>query len=218
MPRTLLQLRTEAQQRANQENKTLVGTAEWDRYLNEAISELYDLVIASNPHYYVSSANFTLTSSNQVALSTLTNFYKLRGVDYQMGTRPLTVRPLNFAERNRFSQTSNFSGTYTAWWTPTPPILAADGNELDAILDVWSEFIPVTAAIQAMIKEETPINEMMAVKARIEARIREASPNRDGEPAQAADLMFGQTRDSGRRYSLEGGNLVIYGGDAFPWW
>lgn len=217
MAQSLAQLRAEAQQRSNQESKTLIATAEWNRYTNEAISELYDLIVSSHPHYYVSSVNFALTSSNQLALSTLTNFYKLRGIDYLVGTRPLNVRPFSFAERNRFTN-QNYAGTYTAWWTPTPPVLTLDADELDAILNVWAEFIPVTVAIQAMLKEESDPSALAMIKQRIEARIREAAPGRDGEPSQAADLMFDSPRDSGRRYAIEGSNLVILGSDYFPWY
>ena len=216
MPQSLSTLRAEAKQRANQENKTLVSDAEWSRYTNEAISELYDKVIGVNPHYYVSTANFTLTSSNSVALSTLTNFYKLRGVDYLIGARPMNVRPFNFAERNRFSN-RNYAGTYTAWWTPTPPQLSADGDTLDAILDVWAEFVAVTAAIAGVMKEESDLTGLFAQKQAIIERINQAAANRDAEPGQAACLSFGEPTDSGRRYSLEGSNLTILGSHDEPW-
>src|SRR3954469_9774632 len=105
MAQTLATLRAEAQGRANQENKTLVSTADWNRYVNEALSELYDFVISVNPHYYVKSFPFTLASVNTLDLTTVTNptFYKLRGVDYFLGTgaQPMSVRPFNFQERNR---------------------------------------------------------------------------------------------------------------------
>jgi len=144
---TLATLRLEAQQRANQENKTLVAVTEWNRYINEAVYDLYDLLLAANPHFYVLQFPFTLTSSNVLDLTTVTSlttfgmsgFYKLRGVDYlpsPTGT-PIAVRPFNFAERNRQSVRTyalegfnlrihpllNFSGNYTLWYTPRPPQL-----------------------------------------------------------------------------------------------
>lgn len=223
MPQTRAQLRTEAQQRANQENKTLVGTTEWDRYINLAIAELYDLIVSAHPHYYFRSQAFSLISSNLFDLTTLTGgFYKLRGLDYNLTpSRPLTVRPFNFAERNRYSQ-ATYAGNYTVYYTPPPPVLTTDSDPttgtLDTILDVWSEFIPVTAAIQAMIKEETNPADLAAVKAGIIARVRESASNRDAEPAQAADLTLGgNPSESWRRYAIEGTNLVIYGSDFLPW-
>lgn len=219
MAQTLAQLRTEAQQRSNQENKTLVATSEWNRYLNEAIAELYDLIVSSFPHYYVSSSPFTLSSSNRLDLTTLSPiFYKLRAVDFLVTpSRPRDVRPFNFAERNRFSQLV-YSGSYTLWYTPVPPVLVQDSDTLDSILDVWSEFIPITAAIAAAVKEESPIDGFAAQKAAIIARINAAAPNRDGEPGQAADLTGPFVPgESGRRYALEGTNLIILGSDYDLW-
>ncbi len=209
MAQTLLNLRTEAQQRCNQENKTLVATAEWNRYINEAIAELYDMVLSVNPHYYVRQFPFTLSSVNTLDLTTLTGgFYKLRGVDYLPTTtgRAITLHPFVFAERNRAGYrayalegtnlmilpNSAFAGNYSIWYTSIAPVLVADGDTLDTILDVWSEFITVTAAIAAAIKEESPIDGLAAQKVAISDRIGKAAANRDGEPAQAADLMAGR--------------------------
>lgn len=213
MAQTLANLRLEAQQRANQENKTLVATSEWNRYINEAISELYDLVIAVNPHYYVRSFPFTLSSVNTLDLTTLTGgFYKLRGVDYVPSAvgRAITLHPFNFAERNRVGYrayalegtnlmilpNSNFAGNYTIWYTGIAPTLVADSDTLDMILDVWSEYITVTVAIAAATKEESPIDSLAAQKSLLLERVNKAAANRDGEPAQAADLMSAR-RDDG---------------------
>lgn len=221
MARTLAELRAEAQQRCNQENKTLVATADWNRYINEAIAELYDEIVASYPHYYNSSFAFSLSSSNLLALSGVTGFYKLRGVDYlTTPSRPVSVRPYNFQERNKFSNL-NYQGSYTLWYTPTPTLLVNDPDTPDAILSVWDEFIPVTAAIVGAVKEESfeLAQALGIVKAGILARIRQAAPNRDGEPAQAADLMtspYGYG-ESGRRYALEGSNLTILGSSVWDW-
>lgn len=219
MARTLLQLRDESKQRANQENKTLVGPTEWDRYINEAIGELYDLIVSSHPHYYLSSFAFTLSSSNIQSIAALTPaFYKVRGLDYlSSGTQfPRTVHPLNFAERNQYGNV-NFSGPYVLWYTPQPPILAADGDTLDIILDVWSEYIPVTAAIAGSMKEDGPTDDMLLRKDQVAKRVLAAAPNRDGEPGQAADLSTAQPGDSGRRFMLGGTGITIVGSDAQGW-
>lgn len=219
MAQTLAQLRTSAQQRANQENKTLVATSEWNRYIQEAVDELYDLIVSSFPHYYLSSFAFTLSSSNQQSIAALTPiFYKLRGLDFLFAgaQRPLTVRPINFAERNRFAAT-NFAGSYTLWYTPRPPQLTADGDTLDFILDNWSKYVVLTAALAALPKEESPTDDLLGEKAIQLDRIKTAAPNRDGEPGQAADLMTGDRNESGRRYMLEGANLILLGSDVWDW-
>lgn len=222
MAQSLANLRAESQQRCNQEAKTLVSTAEWDRYIQEAVGELYDIIVSAFPHYYVSSSSFSLSAVNTFDLTTLSpTFYKLRGVDYMFAgtSRPRKVTPLNFAERNRY-QSLNFSGNYTIWYTPLPPALVADGDTLDLILDNWSEFIPVTAAMAGASKENGDLTDLRATKAGIIQRINAAAPNRDGEPGQAADLMaYGEfaAGDSGRRYMLEGSNLVLLGTDSWLW-
>lgn len=218
MAQTLANLRAESQQRANQENKTLVATADWNRYVNEAIAELYDLILSVNPHYYVSSSPFALTTVNTFALTTLTpTFYKLRGIDYlpSANGQPITVHPFNFQERNRY-RNQGFAGNYTIWYTPSPPVLVADGDTLDFILDNWSEFVAVTAAIVSMAKEESDISALVAIKAAISDRVLASAPSRDSEPGQAADLTTPQDYDwdytgapAARVYSLEGANLVI---------
>jgi len=219
--RTLAQLRAEAQQRSNQENKTLVATADWLTYINEAIAELYDLIITANPHYYVSQIPFTLASVNTFDLTTATgSFYKLRGLDYlpSGAAYPVTVNPLNFQERNRFWN-QNFQGNYNLWYTPPAPALVLDTDTLDMTLNNWWEFIAITAAIVAAVKEDSPIDSLGAQKDAIMARIRGAAPNREGGPQQAADLSGGNMRgESGRRYLIEGNNLIIVGGSYLdPW-
>lgn len=222
MPQTLANLRLEAQQKCNQENKTLLSTSEWNRAINEAISELYDLILATQPHYYVSSFPFTLSGSNQQSIAALSPLlFKIRGLDYlwsTSNTRPMSVRPLNFAERNRFSST-NFSGNYNLWYSPVAPTLTVDGDTLDFILDVWAEYITVTAAITGATKEESPTEDLMAKKALQIDRINKSAATRDGEPGQAADLTLGSEGlgECGRRYMLEGSNLIVLGSDLGFW-
>lgn len=221
MANTLLQLRNKAKQRANQENKTLVSDAEWNGYVNDAISDLVDLIIATNPHYYVSSFAFTLSSSNQVAISALSPlFFKLRGLDYLWSgnARPMSVRPLNFAERNRYAN-QNFAGNYTLWYTPVPPVLVIDADTLDFILDNWSEFIALSAALPGIIKEESSTADTETKLQRQIDRINKSAATRDGEPGQAADLTSGAEGlgECGRRYMIEGSNLVVLGSDLGFW-
>lgn len=221
MAQTLLQLRTEAQQRANQENKTLVSTSEWNRYINEAIGELYDLILSSFPHYYLNSFAFTLSGSNQQSIAALSPlFYKMAGLDFLFNgtSRPQTVHPISFQERNKFGNL-NFAGQYTLWYRPPPAVLVADGDTLDFILDNWSKYISVTAAIQGATKEESPTDAMEREQAKVVAQINAAAPNRDSEPGQAADLSvypYGYG-ECGRRYMLEGSNLIVLGSDAWDW-
>lgn len=218
---TLAQLRAEAQQRTNQENKTLVSTTEWNRYVNLAISELYDLIVTEHPEYYLATAPFTLTSTNAFDLTTLSSpLYKLRGLDYlpSGAAYPVTVLPLNFAERNRFWN-QNFAGSYSLWYTPPAPTLVNDSDTLDSILNVWAEFIVLAAAIPAAIKEEASnVPELGASKEIQAKRITGAAPGRQGEAQQVADMTQGRRGDSGRRYMLQGSSLYVLGGSYLdPW-
>lgn len=180
MAQTLTTLRLEAQQRANQENKTLVAITEWNRYINEAISELYDLILAINPHYYVLSFPFTLSSVNTLDLATVSStstfgvsgFYKLRGVDYLPNANgiPVAVRPFNFAERNRqgvrayalegtllrIHPSSNFAGNYAVWYTPRPAQLPANN---------FTVRLATTAALPACTPSGSSVGKLLTANA-----------------------------------------------------
>lgn len=129
---SLAALRLQAQQRADRVNSNFVTTSEWNRYINQAMFELYDLLVTVYEDYFMATpAAFvadgttflyglpdgTSTFKNGI---TLANFvaaplYKLLGVDLALQTSNnayVTVQRFKFEDRNRFVYPNTASTIY----------------------------------------------------------------------------------------------------------
>lgn len=86
------------------------------------------------------------------------------------------------------------------WYIPKMTQLLKDSDILDGVSG-WTEYVIVDAAIKAKIKEETPIEELMAVKVGLLDRIEKSATNRDaGQPAKIS-----RTRRNNRGWGGYGG-------------
>lgn len=112
---TLLELRTQARQRADQENSQFVTDTELNGYINNSIAELHDILAeAYGSEYFVVSCEIPLTNSTAsydlpdgTLYSAAPAFYELKGVDLKLDNQSyINVRPFNFNERNRFGDFS----------------------------------------------------------------------------------------------------------------
>lgn len=120
---SLSQARLYAQQRADRVNSQFVTLPEWNTYINQAMMELYDLLIETYDDYNIAQpAQFTTTGAtnlyplpNGTLSFTDSNgnsfvaepFYKLRGVDLGANVATanngwVTIRKFNFNDRNRY--------------------------------------------------------------------------------------------------------------------
>lgn len=128
---TLLQLRTQSRERADQKNASGVYTSsfitdtELNSYINQSYYELYDILVQKfGDDYYVAPAlQFTADGTSQLyALPNGTNYsaapslYKFIGLDLALGGATnadgwVTVRPFMFADRNRYA-VPNFQTFY----------------------------------------------------------------------------------------------------------
>lgn len=135
---SLGELRTRAQQRADRLNSQFVTTAEWNFFINQAMFELYDLLVTQYEDYFIATpATFTVGAPNSGNYQYLyplpdgvlsyTNgvtgdpgyiappFYKLVGVDLALNTSAngwVTVNKFNFADRNKFVYPNSASTIY----------------------------------------------------------------------------------------------------------
>lgn len=213
---TLLSIRTQARQRADQVNSTFISDAELNSYINNSYAELYDLLVSRFEGYYVKApVTFTIASgASTYALPS--DFYKLKGVDRLLsGNEYYTVQPFNFQERNRRSRTINRTilgssdiayrilgdtlyivpddmapGTYRIWYIPVYTALTTDGSTLDGI-NGWEEYVVLDAAIKMMIKEETDVTAMLMLKQQLTGRIEAMARNRDeGRPERISDVRI----------------------------
>ena len=214
---TLLQTRTAARQRADMdgtsESDSFVSDTELNGYINASLAEFNDIVVSKNLDNYLTSSQFTLTTTNTYALSS--SFYKLAGVDRLLNgsASSLTaqwydVHKFSFNERNfgnnafvpvfyppfcryriignnlTFLPAASCAGTYQIWWYPKSPVLAADGDSYDDT-QYWWEYVVVDVAIKMLSKEESDVSVLMAQKEQLKERIHAMTADRDyGEPEQ----------------------------------
>lgn len=120
---SLGQIRLMAQQRADRVNSNFITKQEWNSMINQAMFELYDLLITNYEDYFVAAPlSFTVTpNQNMYDLPNGTNyagapaFYKLMGVDLAVNTAAnafVTVPKFNFFDRNRFIYPNTASTIY----------------------------------------------------------------------------------------------------------
>jgi hypothetical protein len=213
---TLLELRTQSRQRADKVGSGYILDSELNTYINQSISELYDLLVgAYGNDYFLTSTTFPITVA-QSEYSLPSDFYKLAGVDlYLNASRFITLKPYNWNERGRFQDGSNWaaiiaiqgpryhiggqnitfnpSPTITAnvkmWYVPVSPKLQYDADTLDGI-DGWEEFVVIDAAIKMLQKEESDVTVLALQKKAIIERINLMSENRDeGHSFRVGDVQ-----------------------------
>jgi hypothetical protein len=128
----LSQIRLQAKQRADRVGSNFVTDSEWRVYINQAMFELYDLLITVYEDYYAAppiqftadgqtflfplpngSLSFLNPVSNQTGVAA--PFYKLLGVDLSLQFNQnayVTINKFNFIDRNRFVYPNTASTIY----------------------------------------------------------------------------------------------------------
>ena len=211
-------LRTQAQLRCDRLNSTFVSLTEWNQYITEARKQLYNIVTQAFGNDYYSSSTYTYTTASGVQQYPLPpDFYKLTLVEVALNPGDanswVTLRSFNWVQKNLW----NYPNVYTFYgitnlryrlmgnnlyivpiptsgqtmriqYVPRPKTLMADTDLVDGISG-WEEFIIVTAAMMALLKEESPTAvEFKALKDEQLAMIMESSEHRDiGEPQTVSD-------------------------------
>lgn len=166
----------------------------------------------------------TFTLASGVSIYAIpSDLYKLRGIDVQnnSSTNWSTVHRYNFAERNsrsnsvsriqygeknlsyraignkiQFLPEDQAQGTYRLWYIPRLTKLAADSDDTQGTTLDFEEYIIVDAAMKCLIKEESDVSALMAIKEQLRQRIIAMSSNRDaGSKERVADVR-GQSYNS----------------------
>lgn len=210
---TLLQVRTQARQRANMENSSFVTDSELNDYINSSYKEFYDLLVDAVEDYNITEFSFSITSGNTQALPA--THYKFRGLDDLSDVNePKTVRKYNWNERNDYNSSLLLGGNdkfsdvvyriigdnivilppgraaraYKLYYTPYPSTLVADGSTLVGI-NGWLEYVIVDVAIKCLIKEESDIRPLTSIKNALAGRIESMKANRDqGQPEKISRI------------------------------
>lgn len=102
---TLASLRDQVRQRADMQNSLFVTNSELDGYINNSYLELYDIIVSRFEDYYSEQELFTITTGNSQPIPE--DFYKLRGLDYDLNGTWVEVRKFNFQDRNKYQQPDN---------------------------------------------------------------------------------------------------------------
>lgn len=130
---SLGELRTRSQQRADRLNSNFVTMPEWNAFINQAMFELYDLLVTEYEDYFsatpatfvVNGNDFLYPLPNGVAsyingISGASGyiappFYKLLGVDLALNTSGnayVSLDQFNFSDRNKFLYPNSASTIY----------------------------------------------------------------------------------------------------------
>lgn len=153
----LSQIRLKSMQSADRVNSNFVTMPEWNSFINLAMFELYDLLIATFEDYSIASpiqfytngstylydlpngSNTFLSGYDLNTTVTPLPFYKLMGVDLGLQTSQnayVTVNKFNFIDRNRFIYPNTASTMYGVF------------NMQYRVLGSQIEFIPTPSASQ----------------------------------------------------------------------
>lgn len=197
---TLSTLRTRVRQQADQESSTFISDSELTYYINNSAAELHGLLCTLYEDYYLSSVEFTLTSSNTYTLPS--GFFKLRGLDYSNAGSWISVPRFSFEERNKWQERyqrgdlevwrayrlmqgaiyvlpeDDYAGTYRLWYLLNYTAMSSDSDTLSDLMG-WDEYVVVDAAIKCLQKEESDASLLMARKAELRKRIEAEAANRD---------------------------------------
>jgi len=156
---TLGQIRLMAQQRADRVNSQFVTTAEWNGYINQAMFELYDLIVGVYEDYFLAppiqfvsdgvtyqytlpNGSNTFENANQPSqIITPPAFYKILGCDLALNNAVnawVTINKFNFIDRNRFVYPNTASTIYGVF------------NLQYRVMGSQIQFIPTPTAGQAI--------------------------------------------------------------------
>jgi hypothetical protein len=183
--------------------------------VNDALSELYDLVATKYEHYFMNNLTFTIPSGDD-GYNMPVGVYKLEGVDKQF-TGPsdyMTLPKFNFLERNKWNNTqayfnggfysvaydwvggrisiipaTNAPGNYRIWYVPSCPILVNDSDAIPYDLQRWSSYIVIEGTIRCLAKEESNVDYYLMKKNELIGKINAAAINRDsGQSDRVTDI------------------------------
>lgn len=217
MPRnvTLSTLRADVRFESGFDNSRVFTSARVDAYINDAIADLWDLLLDARPDYYLAEhAPSTVAGTPTVALAA--DHYRLRAVQASIGGRYFPVHPVNVGEAWRFEAgTSSPRGwryrqqgalirlvptptTVTPmriYYLPYAPTLTADGDTWDGISGY--ERLVVLLATRGMFRRERmPTGDVDREIGEEAAKIRTAAADLDAGQPFYLDGMGGRENEA----------------------
>lgn len=202
---TVEQLATKVRSRGEYAEDAYIKNDMLIDFIDSAHTEVYDMLVTKWEDYFVTEATFETTAS--VGAYTLpTDFYKLLGLDIQIGGRWHQLRRYNLTQRN-IGQTGTTSTYYRLQgnnlhlvpapstvntiriiYVPRAPILAAMDDTVDGV-NGWEELVVLLALRRCKVREEASVSAVDAEIARQMVRLESAADARDaGESESIQDL------------------------------
>ena len=210
---TLTTLIQNARRKADMIGSTFVSDAEVTDYINKSIGELYDILVgAYGEDYFVSSATFTSTGATSYVIASspvsISNFYKLKGIDINDGGQWMSLRSFMFNERNRRQPTASGSvydnyryriagdsihfeqnnppptGTqFKVWYIPLPTALSSGSDTFNG-QNSWDEYVALDVGIKCLIKEESDTRALENQLRQMDGELELMKEQRDASMAQ----------------------------------
>jgi hypothetical protein len=202
-------MRTRVRRRADMENSNFVSDAELNQYINDSLSELYDLFVVEYEDYVVQKLDTTISGEKEYDIVTdfgIDNFMKILGIDLNTGNRKINMQRFMFAERNNIDGAAialtpfgnniqysvlgntikftndNGANDITIWFIPSfVPMLETDfvDDVAPFLAPGWEEFAVIDSAIKCLQKEESDTIQLERDKSILTKRIRSIAMNRD---------------------------------------
>lgn len=215
LTQTLLQLRTRLRELTDTENDTHLSDAELTRYINSAVTYVYDLLVAGSPSdYFMKTTTFpTVVGTDSYALPA--DFYKLRAM-YVLDQTSI-YRPLMPCQEEELVEIWAPTAVCTIRmdYIPCATPLVADGDTFDGI-NGWEELVLQQAAIDVKNKREEDPVQHFRKRQDLEKRITRMTYRDAGTPERIIDRNR-KRRDHYRwttqlvtKYRLQAGNVRLY--------
>ena len=146
---------------------TVLTSAEWNKLINDGYRALWAEVTEVHKYFRVNTDTFTITTGQTRALPAdyqeTVNVRRDPNTDFMtylsaFGPRSgsqMYTRTFRVSNTNLYIEPINrASGNYDHTYVIQPPVLAVDGDTLDAELDQFRSYIEYHATIAAMAREE----------------------------------------------------------------
>lgn len=163
---------------------TTSGTIDpnWNAQVYPLPDDFYKLILCEvalnpgDPNSWVTLKQYNRIQQNLWNYPNVYTFYGITNLRYRLTADQLQIVPICSANQ-----------TIRIWYVPRPPKLVADTDVIDGISG-YEEYVIVSAAIKALVKEESQCPELMAELQMMEKRIIEMARNRNiAEPQTVSD-------------------------------
>jgi hypothetical protein len=214
---TLTSLVARIRERADMVGSTFVLDSATSLYawINEANQKLHGKLVEALGEEYVSSTSVLTTVAGQADYAVPAGFFKLYGVELELGGEVTALEPYMRAERNDFRNANRAMFRYqggdlpryaligsnirlypipqqvftgSILYAPEATVLAAGADTVN-YPNGWERFIVLDAAIQCLAKEESSVKTLSDERAAVIAEIDLAKEQRDlANPKRVRDV------------------------------